>query len=70
MRCVKKKDGNKIMKVLELEEGKQYTISNGLKFKKENKVLKYYDSVYHQWIRSGIGYNEALELDFTEEGET
>ena len=58
------------MKVLELEEGKQYTLSNGLKFTTENRVLIYYDTVYNQWIRSSLGYNETLELDFTEEGET
>lgn len=57
------------MKVLELEEGKIYT-SNGLKFKTENRGIRYYDTVYNQWIRSSLGYNEALELDFTEEGET
>lgn len=49
------------MKVWELEEGKEY-ISKGLKFKTENSVLRYY-------VRSSLGYNVALELDFTEEGE-
>ena len=64
------------MKVWELKEGKFYTTkgnnytttSNRLMFKTENRILRYYDSVYRQWIRSSLGYNEVLELDFTEKG--